>query len=308
VTSCDNSISAEVAFLLREERGAWAPCVLPSIENDGPSQLTIPANVVPETPSSLHTELETICLLIEGALDQGDTYEARRLLTEVTTRCDGALTSKWDYLNDIRLWTDAWLVAAIRRDPPDSESLDELAHRHWKSLFGRCQMITLNRESANDLAQEAWHRVLRARTKLNPEKNFPAYLHTIAMNIWRDRSRSERRAGPMGEKRLASLDAELAGEEGQMILLGDAVPDLAGMAPDAQSLLKMDIDQALAQLAPELREVLVARLLNGESCAEIGRRHNRTEQTISGWVRQAVKEMKDYLEGRNAMTATSRTT
>jgi hypothetical protein len=36
--------------------------------------------------------------------------------------------------------------------------------------------------------------------------------------------------------------------------------------------------------------------LNEESCAEIGRRHGRTEQTISAWVREGVRQMKRCLE------------
>jgi DNA-directed RNA polymerase specialized sigma24 family protein len=61
----------------------------------------------------------------------------------------------------------------------------------------------------------------------------------------------------------------------------------------------LDIDDALGRLTPLLREVLVARFIAGESCAEIGRRHGRTEQTVSGWVREAVREMKLHLEDQN---------
>ena len=57
----------------------------------------------------------------------------------------------------------------------------------------------------------------------------------------------------------------------------------------------MTPDQALARLAPQMRDVLVSRFLADESCAEIGRRYGRTEQSVSGWVRQAVQEMKIFL-------------
>jgi DNA-directed RNA polymerase specialized sigma24 family protein len=55
-----------------------------------------------------------------------------------------------------------------------------------------------------------------------------------------------------------------------------------------------------------LRDVLVARFLTGESCAEIGERHGRTEQTVSGWVREALRQMKLQLEesGSGAVQAT----
>jgi RNA polymerase sigma factor (sigma-70 family) len=198
---------------------------------------------------------------------------------------------------DVAAWPDPWLIAAVRRDPPDEAALDALADRYWRPLFGRCRLVTLNQEKASDLAQEAWCRVLRARHRLDPEGNFPAYLAATAMNIWRDWHRSARRAGPMADHRLASLDAAPPGAEGRRLPLAEAVPDLASLDAEERNALKLDIDEALGRLSPRSREVLVARFLAGESCADIGRRHGRTEQTISSWVRQALEEMRQHLQG-----------
>jgi len=49
--------------------------------------------------------------------------------------------------------------------------------------------------------------------------------------------------------------------------------------------------------------VLVSRFLADESCAEIGRRYGRTEQTVSGWIRQAIQEMKTFLTEQAARPA-----
>src|SRR5207253_39689 len=67
---------------------------------------------------------------------------------------------------DVRTWSDARLVAAVRRDPPDDAALDALAQRHWKVLYGRCRLLTGDTHAANDLAQETWYRVLRVRNAL----------------------------------------------------------------------------------------------------------------------------------------------
>src|SRR5262245_34068346 len=69
---------------------------------------------------------------------------------------------------------DSWLIDRIRQDEPDSAALDELVSRYWKGLYARCHLLTLNSERANDLAQDAWCRVLRARRSLKPDGNFPA--------------------------------------------------------------------------------------------------------------------------------------
>lgn len=220
-----------------------------------------------------------------------------RLTVEiVTTHPKGVLKEDEPPLPNAREWSDSQLIASVRSDPPDGDALDTLVERHWKSLFGRCLMLTLNQQNAGDLAQEAWRRVLRARHSLKPEGNFPAYLATVATNLWRDALRSERRAGPMAEHRMASLDAPLSDEEGETLALVDVLPDLSALGAEEQRLLAADLDAAMAQLPPHLREVLVARYITGESCAEIGRRYDRTEQSVSGWVRQAIREMKTHLE------------
>jgi DNA-directed RNA polymerase specialized sigma24 family protein len=100
----------------------------------------------------------------------------------------------------------------------------------------------------------------------------------------------------MADYRLESLDATRPNEDGEDVLLVETVADTKSLQPQAETLLAIDIDRALEQLAPQLRDVVIARFINGESCAEIGFRHERTEQTVSGWIRRALQQMKAHLE------------
>jgi len=263
-----------------------------------------PSDAVAAEPSALAAARADIC----AALEAGDTVTAR----EVRDRTVGKFpeirfAEGWSTFWDASSWSDAWLIAAVRRDPPDEPALDALAERHWKKLFARCHMLTLDREKAADLAQDAWCRILRARGTLRADGNFPAYLGTIATNLWRDRYRAERRAGSLGGARVLSLDAASPADDGEGSQLGDLLPDLEALAANELARMKLDIDQALERLEPVLRDVIVARFLGGESCAEIGRRHGRTEQTVSGWVRQGVQEIRRFFEenGRNATAKNS---
>jgi len=149
-------------------------------------------------------------------------------------------------------WPDAWLISAIRRDPPDEEALNALVDRYWKKLYARCRMLTVDPDSANDLAQESW-------------------------------------------LRMASLDAPVAADEGESIPLFNVVADPHTLSADDQILLEMDLDNALSRLEPRLRDVLISRFITGESAAEIGQRYGRTEQSITGWIREATQQMKIYL-------------
>ena len=197
----------------------------------------------------------------------------------------------------VREWPDAWLIEAVRGEPADAAALDALVARHWRALYGRCRMLAPSGDAARDLAQETWVRVLRARHRLDPTASFAAYLTTIATNLWRDRQRARRRAGPLADHRLASIDAAVPTGEGDAVSLADALPDAGAAQRDAQAELRLDIDRALERLSPRARDVLVARYLDGESAAEIGRRYGRTEQTITTWLRQASAEMRRLLGG-----------
>jgi RNA polymerase sigma-70 factor (ECF subfamily) len=192
-------------------------------------------------------------------------------------------------------WPDAWLISAIRRDPPDQEALNALVDRYWKKLYARCRLLTVDADSANDLAQESWLRVLRARRSIEPGGNFQAYIIAIATNLWRDKNRSAVRAGPVADNRMASLDAPVAADEGESLPLINVVADPRTLSSDDQILLEMDLDNALSRLEPRFRDVLISRFITGESAAEIGQRYGRTEQSITGWIREATLQMKIYL-------------
>jgi RNA polymerase sigma factor (sigma-70 family) len=59
--------------------------------------------------------------------------------------------------------------------------------------------------------------------------------------------------------------------------------------------LRMDMDRALERLDPRMRDVLLARCVDGESAASIGLRYGRTAQTVTSWARRASREMRNYL-------------
>ena len=141
----------------------------------------------------------------------------------------------------VRDWPDADLISAVREEPPDEAALDALVSRYWGALYARCEMLTRNRQSASDLAQEAWCRVLRARPRLDPGANFGGYLATIATNLWRDQTRAARRAQALASDRLLSLDADARATDG-VASLADVVPDLS-VPDDDQVATRVDLDR-----------------------------------------------------------------
>jgi RNA polymerase sigma-70 factor (ECF subfamily) len=199
-----------------------------------------------------------------------------------------------------RAWDDEGsLIDAIRQDAPDPVALQALVDRHWRMLYARCLVLTAHADDAQDLAQETWCRVLRARQSLRPDGSFAGYVVTVATNLWRDQLRSARRAGVLADGELVTLDAPVTLAGGDAVALADAIADPSTLDLASRAAAAIDVDRALGRLSPRARELLLARYVDGESAAELGRRFQRTEQTITAWLRQACDALRHALEAEH---------
>jgi RNA polymerase sigma-70 factor, ECF subfamily len=126
------------------------------------------------------------------------------------------------------------------------------------ALYGYALMLTRNRVEGEDLVQETYVRALQARHRLPDENNLKGWFFTILRNLWLNQLRKQK-TGP----RLVEVDGEDGG--------ADFLP---GNTRDSYQILsaKEDAEQvhlAIAQLAPEFREVIVLREFEQLSYQEI---------------------------------------
>jgi len=78
----------------------------------------------------------------------------------------------------------------------DVEQLSILFERHHQRLFGFCLGILGNRESARDLVQEVFFRLLKYRDSFRPEAPFAPWLYRLARNACIDHLRKSGRERP----------------------------------------------------------------------------------------------------------------
>ena len=129
-------------------------------------------------------------------------------------------------------------------------ALNDLMDRHATAVFHfLCRMLG-NEDDANDLAQETFVRVFRARESYQPEQRFSTWLFTIAANLARNQLRWRSRHPNV------SLDAESDSTEQT---LGDTLP-----ANSATPLQHADaaeraaaVRAAVQSLPDDLREAIV---------------------------------------------------
>lgn len=148
------------------------------------------------------------------------------------------------------------LAAALRRGDPDV--LDGLIERYKHRLLRYLLSITSNRQTAEDLFQETWLRVLERGHQYRGQWKFESWLFGIARHLAIDLAR-RRKAG--------SLDELIDPETGPAF-----EPSDPGPSPLQQVLSDEGGEQialGLARLAPAYREVLVLRFQEHLSLEEI---------------------------------------
>ncbi len=153
--------------------------------------------------------------------------------------------------------------------------IEELWPRVYRFFYFRVQ----NREEAEELTQDTFHRVYRRveSESLDVDKVEP-YLFTAARNLltdlWRKRGRHP-----------GTLSVEELQNQGW---------DLADKPREVED--RMTIQSALNQLNPDYRRVLTWRIIEGRPVEEVAKRMKRTPGAVRSLQFRAVRALKDLLD------------
>ncbi|MBV9934328.1 MAG: sigma-70 family RNA polymerase sigma factor [Actinobacteria bacterium] len=135
----------------------------------------------------------------------------------------------------------------------DRDALDRLLRQHYDAIHAVCRRITGNRADADDAAQDALMAIVRALPRFDDRARFSTWAYRVAVNASLDElRRRRRRPTARGEQR-----------DDTAVLFSGAIasPEAAGT--------RVDVDAALATLAPEFRAAVVLRDLCQLDYAEI---------------------------------------
>jgi RNA polymerase sigma-70 factor (ECF subfamily) len=168
---------------------------------------------------------------------------------------------------------DEWI--ALRCQAGEPGSFEELVATMERPLLYYVAKLTGSEESALDVLQEVWIRAFRGIHKLKEPGALRAWLYRIAHGIAVDRIRSnssrERAEETHSEAFQEAVDPSFAEED------------------------SVAVHQALNELEPDQREVLVLHFLEEFSLAEISGIIGRPEGTVKSRLHYARKAMKTIL-------------
>ncbi len=171
----------------------------------------------------------------------------------------------------------------------------ELVRRYERPVFSLVYRMVRDRETAEDLAQDAFIKVLNHIDRYSPEFKFSSWVFKIANNVAIDHLRRRRldtvsmdgspHASNAAEVEASAFDVssdqESALDEMEARELGDA------------------IEGAIGQLRPEYRACIMLRHVEGRSYEEIASMLDLPLGTVKTYIHRARHELRLALEGIN---------
>ncbi len=189
---------------------------------------------------------------------------------------------------------DVLLMLALSRG--DDAAFDVLFSRWAGRLLGYLQRMVFDAGTAEELVQEAFLRVYRARESYQAESRFSTWLYRIATNLALNELRRPRRRRPH-----ASTDDEAA-----------PIPLFAtGPAPDTAAHARLAVaglEGALERLPERQRMALWLAAVEGCSYAEVAVSLGTTEKSVKSLVHRARVALVEHLPRSAAGGARDATT
>ena len=155
------------------------------------------------------------------------------------------------------------------------DQLERMMQQYGGMLARLCTALTKDPHLAQDVVQETFIRAWRRMASLRDPSSEKAWLCRIAVNLCRDQQRT--RWLRVVDKR-ANVEAA----------------DAWCSPPDESS---ADVMEAIAQLRPKYRELLVLHYLEDMSAEELGRSLGLSPSAIYRRLKKAKAQLRELLEG-----------
>jgi RNA polymerase sigma-70 factor (ECF subfamily) len=179
----------------------------------------------------------------------------------------------------------------VRYQRGEVRAFEVLLSRHRKPVYNFILRFVGDRETAEDLLQESFMRVIKGAEAYKRQAKFTTWLYTIARNLCVDQTRRRK------HRKHASLDAPMDGGDDSGTLL-DVIAS-SEMASDRKSQnrqLHQTMHQAIGGLSEEQREVFLMREFLDMPFKQIAEVVGVPENTVKSRMRYALEKLRLELD------------
>jgi RNA polymerase sigma-70 factor (ECF subfamily) len=176
---------------------------------------------------------------------------------------------------------DATLMLAYANG--DAAAFKTLYTRHRNTVYGFLLRSVRDRNTADELFQETWSRVIAARGRYRPEAKFSTWLLQIAHNLTVDSFRRQR--------------PQAGAEETALVFEAQAIPEHE--QPDhvlSEFERRRRMQRAIEKLPDEQRTAFVLRMENELSVDDIAEVTGVGRETAKSRLRYAIARIRELLD------------
>lgn len=175
----------------------------------------------------------------------------------------------------------------------DKEAFRELVERYQRRVLAVVMGMLHDREAALEVTQETFIKAFRSIGRFKGDASFYTWIYRIAVNLAIDHQRREWRR-PIGESTRTS------GNDGQteelLDRIGDEDPRGDPFEATKDSELRARVLEAIEELTPDHKAVILLRELEGLSYEEISRVMQCSKGTVMSRLHYARKKLQARLK------------
>ena len=162
----------------------------------------------------------------------------------------------------------------------DARAFDVLYRRHTGRLYATAWRLTGDADAAADLVHDAWVRAVESAHVFAGRSSFRTWITGILINRHREHTRASRRES-------VGTDDALGADE--------VVDPVSSAALDATEIDRIDLEAAVAALAPGFRQVFVLHDVEGFTHEEIAEMLGVTPGTSKSQLARARGRVREML-------------
>lgn len=168
----------------------------------------------------------------------------------------------------------------LRYRDGDVSAFETLYRRHKDPVYRYLLRLSGHNETAEDVFQEVWAKVVKARHSYRPTAKFTTFLYRVAHNCFIDHiRRNKRHAGNIG------FDPEVHSDPGETL-----------ETATERSLARARLEVALAQLPDEQRDAFLLHEEGGLSVEQVALVTGCNRETAKSRLRYAVNKLRAAID------------
>jgi RNA polymerase sigma-70 factor (ECF subfamily) len=168
----------------------------------------------------------------------------------------------------------------------DADAFAQLVDRYWMRVFGRFCRRLGDRQEAEDLTQDVFLRLYRARERYEPRARFATWLYHITQNVARNALRSRRRRPCTRLDRLAGAEKD-AFVEGLLFDRGDTPSE-----PLERAELAGKVRSAVSELGERQRTALELHQFQDRTYAEVAAEMDMSPEAAKSLLYRARNQLR----------------